>query len=308
MIKFNEDGSVLISVGGIDMGQGTYTVLQQIAAEKLNMPIERVFIAPEVNTNMSPYDWQTVASRMVVICGNAVSEACDDLKKQLMEMAAIVMRAAPHEIEFGREYLYVKQNPYNKVTFQQLCMGYTYENGNAIGGPLIGRGHAIAQGLTNLNPETGQGRPALDWTYGAHGVEIEVDKKTGNIEILNIVTCMDAGQVMNEALLRGQIVGGVLQGLGTTFCEQVQYDERGRLLSENFVDYKIPTMKDIPRNVEVFTLETPQLDGPYGARGCGEHPLIGITALISNALSNATGVECFELPLSADYVYRKLHE
>ncbi|MCL1994302.1 MAG: xanthine dehydrogenase family protein molybdopterin-binding subunit [Spirochaetes bacterium] len=308
VIKFNEDGTVLLSVGSIDMGQGTYTVLQQITAEMLNMPIERVYIAPEVNTNLSPYDWQTVASRMTVLCGNAVSEACEDLKDQLMEMATIVLRAARHEIEFGPECLYVKQNPHEKVSFQRLCMGYTYENGNAIGGPLIGRGRAIAQGLTNLDPETGQGRPALDWTYGAHGVEIEVDKKTGNIEILNLVTCMDVGRVMNEALLKGQVVGGVLQGLGTTFSEQLQYDDKGRLLTRNFVDYKIPTIKDMPAKTAVFSVETPQLDGPYGARGCGEHPLVGITALVANALSRATGIECFEMPLSADYVYRKLNE
>jgi len=307
LIKFNEDGTVLISVGGIDMGQGTYTVLQQIVADRLNMPIERVFIAPEVNTNISPYDWQTVASRMTVICGNAVREACDDLREQLLEMAAIVLRAARHEVDFGEECLFVKQNPYNKVTYKQICMGYTYENGNAIGGPLIGRGRAIAQGLTNLDPETGQGRSALDWTYGAHGVEIEVDKKTGNIEILNMASCLDVGRVMNESLLRGQVLGGVLQGLGTTLSEQVKYDEKGRLLSKNMVDYKIPTIKDIPRKAEVFSVETPQLDGPYGARGCGEHPLIGVTAVVANALSNATGVECFEMPLSADYVYRQLN-
>jgi len=256
---------------------------------------------------MSPYDWQTVASRMTVICGNALVEACDDLKDQLMELAATIFRAARHEIGFGEECLYVKQNPYNKVTYKELSIGYVFENGNAIGGPLIGRGRAIAQGLTALDEETGQGRPALDWTYGAHGVEIEVDKNTGNIEVLKMVTCMDVGQVMNESLVRGQVIGGVLQGLGTTFFEQVQYDNKGRLLTKNMVDYKIPTIKDIPPQMEVYYVETPQLDGPYGARGCGEHPLIGITAVVANALSNATGVECFELPLSADYVHRKLN-
>ena len=308
VVKFNEDGTVLITVGSVDMGQGTYTVLQQIAAERLNIPIERVFIAPEVNTNMSPYDWQTVASRMTVICGNAVREACDDLREQLLEMATIVLRAAKHEVDFGDECLFVKQTPYNKVTYRQLAMGYTYENGNAVGGPLIGRGRAIAQGLTNLDPDTGQGRSALDWTYGAHGIEIEVDKKTGNIEVLNMVSCLDIGQIMNEGLLRGQVIGGALQGLGTTFTEAVRHDEKGRLQTKNLVDYKIPTIKDIPRNMEVYSVETPQLDGPYGARGCGEHPLIGVTAVVANALSTATGIECFEMPLSADYVYRKLNE
>jgi CO/xanthine dehydrogenase Mo-binding subunit len=266
-----------------------------------------VFIAPEVNTNMSPYDWQTVASRMTVICGNAVCEACDDLKEQLLEMASVVLRAAKHELDFGEECLFVKQNPFNKVRYQQLGLGYTFENGNAVGGPLIGRGRAIAQGLTGIDPETGQGRPALDWTYGAHGVEIEVDTHTGNIEILNMVSCLDVGRVMNESLLRGQVIGGVVQGIGTTFSEYLQYDAKGRLLTRNMVDYKIPTIKDIPSKMEVFAVETPQLDGPYGARGCGEHPLIGVTATVANALSSATGVECFEVPLSADYVYRRLN-
>ena len=307
LIKFNEDGTVLLTIGGIDIGQGTYTVLQQIASERLNMPIERVFIAHEVNTSMSPYDWQTVASRMTVLCGNAVCEACDDIKEQLMETAAIVLRAAKHEIEFGEECLYVKQNPHNRVTYRQLAMGYTFENGNSIGGPIIGRGRAIAQGLTFLDPETGQGRPALDWTYGAHAVEIEVDRNTGNIDILNMVSCLDVGKVMNESLVRGQVTGGVLQGLGTTLSEHVKYDEKGRLLTRNFVDYKIPTIKDIPNNMEVYTIETPQLDGPYGARGCGEHPLIGVTAVVANALSVATNVEFFEVPLTPDYVYRRLN-
>ena len=138
-------------------------------------------------------------------------------------------------------------------------------------------------------------------------MEIEVDKKTGNVEILDMVSCLDVGQVMNESLLKGQVIGGVLQGLGTTLSEQVKYDDKGRLLTRNLVDYKIPTIKDIPRKMEVFAIETPQLDGPYGARGCGEHPLIGVTAVVANALSGATGAECFEVPLSADYVYRKLN-
>jgi len=112
---------------------------------------------------------------------------------------------------------------------------------------------------------------------------------------------------MNEALLRGQVIGGVLQGLGTTLSEQVKYNEKGQLLTKNLVDYKIPTIKDIPHKMEVFSVETPQLDGPYGSRGCGEHPLIGVTAVVANALGSATGVECFEVPLSADYVYRKLN-
>ena len=308
LVHMNEDGTIRVSVGAVDIGQGTYTVLKQIVAEKLNMPIEKVYIAAEVHTDTSPYDWQTVASRMTVLCGNAVCEACDDLKEQITGIACAALHAAKHEIAFGRECVYLKQNPHIRMAFKQMAIGYTYENGNSIGGPLIGRGKAIAQGLTYTDPETGQGRPALDWTYGAHGVEIDLDVNTGDITVVHLASCLDVGKVMNEMLLRGQVVGGTLQGIGTVFSEAVKYDDDGRLLTRNLMDYKIPTVKDIPLKTDVFSVETPQLDGPFGARGCGEHPLISIAAVIANALSNAAGVEFYDLPLSADNVFRRLQE
>jgi CO/xanthine dehydrogenase Mo-binding subunit len=308
VVHMNEDGSARISVGSVDFGQGTYTVLKQIVAERLLLPIEKVSIAPTLNTNMIPYDWQTVASRMTVLCGAAVCDACDDLTDQLLTMGGIVLRASRHEVALGDECVYVKQNPHQRIPYAKICMGYTYENGNAIGGPMIGRGKSIAQGLSNLDAETGQGKSALDWTYGAHGVEVEVDVHTGEVRVLDIATCMDVGRVMNEALLKGQVVGGVLQGMGTALSEAVYYDEQGRLLTRNLVDYKIPTIKDMPVKSGVYCIETPQLDGPYGARGIGEHPLIGITAVIANAVANATGAQFFDLPLSSDRVYQKLSE
>jgi CO/xanthine dehydrogenase Mo-binding subunit len=308
IIHMNEDGSVRITVGGVDYGQGTYTVLQQIVAERLHLPIEKVHITPTLNTSITPYDWQTVASRMTVLCGAAVCDACDDLLDQIITMGSIVLRAAKHEVALGDECVYVKQNPHQRVAYSQMCMGYTFENGNAIGGPMIGRGKSIAQGLTNLHPETGQGKAALDWTYGAHAIEVEVDTHTGDVRILDIATCMDVGRVMNAAMVKGQVVGGVLQGIGTAFSEAVYYDAEGRLLTRNFVDYKIPTFKDMPGKSKVMCIETPQLDGPYGARGIGEHPLIGITAVITNAVANAVGIQFYNLPLSSDRVYNKMHE
>lgn len=303
IIQMNEDGSIRFNVSGIDYGQGTYTALSQIVAERLHVCIDKVYPVYDSNTAMGPYDWQTVASRMMVMAGNAVIDACDDLENQLFEIAGIALRAAKHELAIGEECIYVKQHPENKVTFDKLAMGYVYENGNAIGGPLIGRGKAIAQGLTNLDEETGQGYPALDWTYGAHGIEIEVDEKTGDIEILKIVSAFDVGKVINETLLKGQILGGIIQGLGTALSETLKYDSKGRLLTRNFVDYKILTMRDLPEKIEIYFVETPQLDGPYGARGCAEHPMISITSAVGNALSNALGVEMYKVPLDSDSVY-----
>jgi CO/xanthine dehydrogenase Mo-binding subunit len=306
LVQMNEDGSVRVSVSGVDYGQGTYTVLRQIVAERLRLPIDRVRMSPGISTSLSPYDWQTVASRMTVICGMAVIDATDDLKRQILEVAAIALRASTHEIALGEADVYVMQNPHQRIGFERLAMGYVYENGNAIGGPLIGRGKAIAQGLTNLEAGSGQGKAALDWTFGAHAVEVEVDTATGDIAVLQFANCLDVGQVMNEELLRGQTVGGILQGLGCALSEALYYDEEGHLLTRNFTDYKIPTIKDIPPRLLLDVVETPQLDGPYGARGAGEHPLISVTAVMANALANATGSQFYDLPLSSSRVYEKL--
>jgi CO/xanthine dehydrogenase Mo-binding subunit len=308
LILMNEDGSIRFNVGGIDFGQGTYTALAQIIAERLHIPIDKIHVVADTNTDTAPYDWQTVASRMTVLVGNAVIEACDDMMQQFLDLGAIVLLAAKHELAIGDECVYVKQHPENKVYYKQMAVGYSYANGNSIGGPIIGRGKSIAQGLCNLDKETGQGRPALDWTFGAHGIEIEVNKNTGDIEILKIVSAFDVGKVMNEKLLKGQVVGGIIQGIGTALCEGMIYNEKGRLLTRNFVDYKIPTMRDLPKEIELHFVETPQLDGPYGARGCAEHPMISITAAIGNAIAEATGTEIYELPFSQDKVYRALNK
>lgn len=306
IVQMNEDGSVKFSVGGIDFGQGTYTVLSQLIADKLNIPIDKVHCAFETNTDTAPYDWQTVASRMTVLAGNAIMEACDDLLNQMYEMGSIVLRASKHEIALGDECIYVKQHPENRIPYSKIAIGYSYENGNSIGGPLIGRGKSIAQGLNYLDQNTGQGMPALDWTFGAQGVEIEVDSHTGDIEILKFVSAIDVGKVMNKMLLKGQVVGGIIQGLGTALSEVMLYNEDGKLLTKNLVDYKILTMKDLPQDIELHFIETPQLDGPLGARGVAEHPMISITSAIGNAIADATGAEILEVPMNPERVFMEV--
>jgi CO/xanthine dehydrogenase Mo-binding subunit len=170
----------------------------------------------------------------------------------------------------------------------------------------MGRGSYVAEGLTNLDLETGQGLPALNWTYGAHGVEIEIDTETGDIEIVKIVSAFDVGKVINEALCRGQVVGGTVQGLGTTVSEQYVYDGDGHLLNPSFTDYKIPTVRDVPREMVQVFVETPHDKGPFGARGVAEHPMISVPSVIANALFAATGVRIRELPLSPERVYLAL--
>ena len=308
VIKLNEDASADVLISGTDIGQGTYTALRQIAAEELKLPIDKVHVTWESDTAFSPYDWQTVASRFTFMGGNAVIAAARDCVRQIKEVAAQAFRVTPDDIICRDGNAHLAKDPDRFIPYEKLVMGYSFANGNAIGGPVIGRGRYIAHGLTNLDLETGQGLPALFWTYGAHGVELEVDVETGEIEIVNIVTAIDAGKVLNPTLARGQIVGGVIQGLGSALFEGLRFDDHGRLLNPSFTDHKIPTAKDIPRHTEQIFIETPQPDGPYGARGIAEHPMISVPSVVANALYDAVGIDFNVLPLTAERVYLALKE
>ncbi len=306
LIKMNEDGSVIANLALVDIGCGTYTSVAQIIAEELDIPLEKVKISFDCDTEKEGYDWQTVASKGLLLSGNAAILAARDMLDKLYDVAGQVLRANKCDLRHKDGKVYVVHNESEFVTFQQMSVGYAYPDGRGIGGPIVGVGRYIAQGLTNLDKETGQGNPALDWTYGAHGLILEVDKETGEFHIIKIASAFDLGKTINEKSVRGQCIGGMLQGLGTAICEGFIYDEKGRLLNPSFTDNKIPTVKDVPEEIEVIPVETPQLDGPYGARGVGEHPMISVAPAVGNALKNALGIELTHMPIRAEDVWRAL--
>ncbi|MGO9333037.1 MAG: xanthine dehydrogenase family protein molybdopterin-binding subunit [Acidimicrobiales bacterium] len=307
VIKMNSDGSVVINVALTEIGQGTATVVTQMAADRLRFPVSRVKVAVERDTDKDPFDWQTVASKGLLLTGNAVIAACDDLLRQAYSDAAQVLRAQTTDLDHDAERIFVKQRPEESVTFSALSIGYVYPNGNGIGGPLIGLGRYTAQGLTGLDKETGQGLPALDWTYGAHGVIAEVDRDTGEYKVIKIASAFDVGKVINPGTMRGQCIGGMIQGLGTAECESYVYDDQGRLLNPSLTDNKILTAKDLPEEIECIAVETPQLDGPFGARGVGEHPMISVAPALANAIHDATGAELTHMPVRFEDVWRAIH-
>ena len=305
ILKFEPDASATLLVSGVDYGQGTYTTLAQVAADELKIPIDKVRVPWDSDTLFTPYDWQTVASRFTVMGANATIEAAKDCLNQLRAVAAQVFHVAPEAIVCENSQCFVKDKPAEKIDYAKLVLGYTFPNGNSIGGPVIGRGRYIAQGLTNLDPETGQGLPALNWTYGAHGVEVEVDTDTGEVRLVRIASAFDVGKVMNEQQCRTQVVGGVIQGMGSALWEKFIFRE-GTLLNNSFVDYKLPTAKDIPESMQQFFVQTPHPQGPYGARGIAEHPMISVPGAIGNAVSDALGIDFFTLPLDPETVYLAL--
>jgi CO/xanthine dehydrogenase Mo-binding subunit len=217
-------------------------------------------------------------------------------------MASRALGTAKDDLEARDGRIVSRKDPAKGLRFEDLVLGYKFPSGNSIGGPVIGRGSYVAEGLTNLDTETGQGLPALNWTYGAHAVEIEIDTKTGDIDVVRMVSAFDVGRVINDALARAQVVGGGVQGIGTALIEQYVYDGQGRLLNPSFTDYKIPTAKDVPRAMEQIFVETPHDKGPFGARGVAEHPMISVPSAVSNALFDATGLRIHSLPLSPERV------
>lgn len=304
--RMNSDGTVIVNITLTEIGQGSATAMAQVAAERLRFPIEKVRVAVGKDTDHDPYDWQTVASKGTILSGNAVGLACDDLLRKAYSDAAQVLRANVADLDHDGEQIFVRHHPHDAVSFAELAVGYAYDNGNAIGGPLIGVGRYVAQGLSYLDKETGQGLPALDWTYGAHGAVVAVDPETGEFVILKISSVYDLGKTIHPGLVRGQCIGGMIQGLGTALCEGYIFDGEGRLLNPSFTDNKIPTAKDLPLKIEAAVVETGQIDGPYGARGVGEHPMISVAPAIGNALGQATGVQLMKMPIRSEDVWRGL--
>ncbi|SFI01252.1 CO or xanthine dehydrogenase, Mo-binding subunit [Tindallia magadiensis] len=311
IMQMDEDGHIKVMIGAVDMGQGANTIMAQVAAEELKVPIEDVEVVWNVETDKHPYDWNTVASKYTFMGGNAVRKAAKKMIEQMKEVAGQVLRCHPDELTHGNGYIHHIHQTHRKLSYIDLSMGYSYENGNGIGGPLIAHGTYMASGLSNPDPETGQGRPGLVWTFGAHGVDLEVDVETGEVTVLKIVSAFDIGKVINKKLVDGQVLGGIVQGIGSALIEGYKFDENARLLNPYFGDNRIPSAKDIPLEMVPIYIEDPetaQVDGPYGARGIGEHPMISVPSAIGNALYEALGINFTRLPLTPENVALAIDE
>lgn len=308
IVRLNEDGTATVSVGAVEMGQGTYTALAQIAAEVLCLPVEKIHVVPFVDTEVSPLEWQTVASHTTWAVGTAVLAAAQDALNQVLRAAASILGVPPEELAVGDGRIFVKGRPDTGIPLGQIAVGYTYPDGKTANDPIIGRATFAPRGLTYPDPETGQGNCAADWTYGCQGAEIEVNLLTGEIEVLRLITAIDPGRVINPLLARGQIVGAMVQAMGSALSEKIIYSADGKMRNATLTDYKVPTSMDIPEELKVIFIETPDKTGPFGARGLGEHGAVSVPPAIANAVYDAIGIDFFTLPLSADLVLKALKE
>ncbi len=304
VILFCPDGSVNVSCGVVECGQGFAATIRQILAEKLKMTPEKIFVKERIDTRVAPEHWKTVASMSNFLAGNAVLAAAEDAIDQLKRKAAIALRCQERHLEVGGEKVYQVSDPDEFIEIKYLVDGLKLDNGPAIGGYVIGRGSYIMEHLSTLDTETGRGRSGPYWTTGAQAVEIEYDKRACEFRLLKAATAVDAGKVVHYAVSRGQITGGMHMGLSTATREHFAYDDRARLKATSFRTYKLLHFAQNPA-YDVAFLETPNKDGPYGLRGIGEHGVLGMAPALANALSRATGKEMDDLPLKFEKLWQK---
>jgi CO/xanthine dehydrogenase Mo-binding subunit len=303
ILLFNPDGSINLLSGVVEIGTGTKTVLAQIVAEKMKMDVSRIHVRIEVDTQTTPEHWKTVGSRGTFMAGRAALAAADDLIDQLKDIASRVLRCSTDDLEVGGERVFLRDDPKTGVFIKDIAYGYKYPNGNAIGGQIIGRGHYILRHMTYLDPETGAGRPGPEWTVGAQGVEVEYDRRDHTYKIIKAVSVIDIGKVLNEKAAKGQVLGAMSMGLSFAGRETFEIDRYGIIHNPQLRTYRPLRYGEHPEYIVDF-VETPQLDAPYGARGIGEHGLLGMPAALANALSLASGTDLNRLPLIPELIWR----
>ncbi len=308
-VRLNEDATVTVAVGGQELGQGTFTVMAQMAAASLGVPVEWIRIATPVDTQYSPYEWQTVASRLTWSMGNAVVAAAKNARQQILALVAEHWNEDIDNLDIKNGCV-ISYKSEDSLPLKDMVIYGLPKEGDCgwRGGPVLGRGDFMPTYVTGLDPETGQGpRAVVHYTVGCQAVELEVDTETGQIEILRVAAAFDVGKAINPDQVRAQMEGGVVQGASSALFEALLYKD-GQPLNPSFVDYRIATSVDMPGQIIPIIVEVPQDDGPWGARGIGEHAMVPTMPAIANAIYNAVGIRLPSPPLSAEKIFLAMQE
>ena len=307
IIRMNEDGTFFLMTSGHDIGQGSDTALTQIAAEVLCCDPSK-FTIRTGDTDHTPYEWQTVASRITYCAGNAIKLAAEDLKEKLLDLAQIKLGYIKRELYLEDGWIINRNHPESRMPMSDLALGLAFEDGSGYGGPAIGVGTFTLPNNLNYDPATGYSpKPAAFWTTAVAGAEVEVDTETGIIEVKKMVESCDPGHIVNPELYKAQVEGGMMQALGTVLFEELKLKD-GKVLNKSFVDYKIPTIDNAPETFIAMGVEHPEETGPYGARGIGEPAMVPGAPAIANAIYNATGCRFTEMPITPERMLKALQE
>lgn len=295
IVRLHFDGSLSVLSGTSDMGQGARTVLAQIAAKELGVTPDRVVITM-ADTAIVPYDSSTSASRSTVFMGNAVIKACAEIRAQLRTLAARTLQIDEAVVQVLAGEV---QTPNGVLSYPEVLQaGFGSPRGE-----IIGIGEERGGGVVPGHPLGG--RPEF-WEFMCTAVEVEVDPETGMVGVAKLVLASDVGKALNPQQVEAQDEGAAVMGVGHSLMEELILDERGRIVNLGAMDYRIPTTKDIPRELHSVLIENEDGPGPYGAKGAGEGGILGIAGAIGAAVNQAAGVAIRELPLTPERVWRAI--
>ncbi|MCX5835332.1 MAG: xanthine dehydrogenase family protein molybdopterin-binding subunit [Deltaproteobacteria bacterium] len=299
MVRFQEDGKLVLYHGESDMGQGARTVLAQIAAETLGIRPEDVLVMP-IDTDVSPFCFGSYSSRVTTVAGKAAYLASLQVREQLLKLAGNILEAAPEDLDIKEGRIFVRGSERIEISVAEVCKSAIRTK------TTVGLTAYVAYDPpTEGADEDFYGDYSSAYTYAAQAVEVEVNTETGQIRVLRVAAAHDVGRAINPNGIRGQIYGGVAQGAGWALYENMVY-EGGRLQNKSLRNYTMVTVTDMPE-VEPIIVETHDPVGPYGAKGIGEPALIPMPPAVANAVEDAVGVRIRDLPITAEKIFFNLH-
>ncbi len=298
MVKVDDFGHVTVISGSTEIGQGSDAVLTQMAAETLAVPVENVTLDWQ-DTDTSPWDVGVHASRTTFIAGNAVVKAALDAKRQILEAASKMTGEPVENLDIKDGKVYMKSDPSKTLPYGKVVRARHFREGGDV---VVGK--YFYDPPTVMQDKHWDGNISATYGFGAQSAEVEVDLETGQVKVLKIVAAHDVGRVINPMTLEGQVEGGVAQGVGYALLENIQLKE-GAVQNPNFADYKMLTPLDVPEIEKVF-VETIDPEGPFGAKGVGEMPMVPTAAAIANAVYDAIGVRIRSLPITPEKVLEAL--
>jgi 4-hydroxybenzoyl-CoA reductase alpha subunit len=301
IVKVEEDGSVYLFTGAADTGQGSNTALSQIAAHELGVSYSRIKCKAG-DTEITPFDTGSFASRVTFISGNAALLGARDAKIQILEIVAQELKLNKDDLNIKAEKVISKKDGKVIMTFDkalELCYSFNY------GKQIIGRGSYNPK-TTPIDFRTGEGNVSGSYGFEAQIAEVEVNKETGEVKVLELWDAHDIGKAINPQSVESQIEGSLAMGLGYTFYEDMKF-KNGRVLNANFAGYRVPRSIGIPK-MNTILVETDDPEGPFGAKGMGEASLLPTSAAIANAVEDAIGVRIKELPITPEKIIKALKE
>lgn len=302
VVQLGQDGAINVLSGAADIGQGAETVIAQIVAEELGVPVEDVRVTA-ADTGITPLDPGTFGSGVTVRAGNAARLAAIEVKEKLFKFVADKLEANPEDLEAKDRNIFVKGSPDRGMTLREAIKGYQYED---LPMPIVGRSSWFppATEPTTLFREDGNFSPS--YSFMAQTAEVEVDLKTGKVKLLKMVTAHDCGKAINPMLVEGQLEGSVVGGMGQALYEDVIV-KKGQVMNPSFLDYGFPTFMEMPQ-IEAIEVETNDPIGPFGAKEAGEGTQLSPAPAIVNAIYDAIGIDFKELPVTPEKILEALEQ